>query len=507
MSVGAERISHAPVLRVTGVSKAFPGVQALRDVHLQVARREIHALVGENGAGKSTLMKILYGVHRPDLGTIEINGQPVTIGSPQQAQRLGISMVHQELNLIPSLDVGRNILLGREPRLGPLLIDFPRLYRDAEAILRRLRVRIGPRTLVRRLSIAQQQMVEIAHALAWQPSLLILDEPTSSLAQQEIGELFAVLRNLTEHDVAVLYISHRLEELTQIADRVTVLRDGQYVGTVDAHATPIPELIRMMVGRTLEQQIPHIAAPIGDEVLRVEGLSRYGVLEDVTFAVRRGEIVGMAGLVGAGRSEVVRAIFGADPKDAGEVYVAGKRVAIHSPGDAIKAGIGLLPEDRKRQGLVLPLSVKVNTSLAVLDQYSHLGIVQHGRRDALARRFVGDLRVRTPSVNFRTRNLSGGNQQKVVLAKWLASQPRVLIFDEPTRGIDVGAKVEVYHLMNALAERGVGILLISSELPEVLGMSDRILVMREGRIVADLSRTEATQERIIAHASGETVDA
>jgi len=496
-----------PALRVRGVSKAFPGVRALRDVGLEVAAGEVHALVGENGAGKSTLMKILFGVHQPDAGTIELGGRTVTIPSPQAAQRLGISMVHQELSLVPALDVARNVFLGREPARGPGLVDWPRLYRDARALLDRLGIRLDPRIPVRRLSTAQKQMVEIARALAWRPSLVILDEPTSSLTPAEIDELFRILRGLRDDGVAILYISHRLEELGQIADRVTVLRDGGYVATLDARRTTIPELIRLMVGRSLEQQFPKEVVPLGDEALRVIGLTRRGVLRDVSFAIRASEIVGMAGLVGAGRSETARALFGADPHDAGEVYVRGRRVTVRSPSDAIRAGIGLLPEDRKTQGLVLPLSVATNISLATLPAVSPGGVVRHRLRAALARRFVRDLRIRTPNIAFRTRNLSGGNQQKVVLAKWLASDPRVLIFDEPTRGIDVGAKVEVYHLMTDLARRGVGILLISSELPEVLGMSDRVLVMHEGRIVADLPRTEATQERVIAHASGEAVHA
>ncbi len=496
-------IPSQTVLRVQGVSKGFPGVQALSDVHLEVARGEVHALVGENGAGKSTLMKILYGVHQPDEGTIELNGQPVTIADPHHAQKLGISMVHQELQLVPALDVARNIYLGREPSRGAGIIDWPALYGDADGLLKQLGIHLNSHSRVRRLSVAQQQMVEIAHALSWKPSLLILDEPTSSLTKQEIDELFRILSDLRASGVAILYISHRLEELDQIADRATVFRDGHYIATVDAHTTPIPELIRMMVGRTLDQQFPKESVIPGDEVLRVEGLGRVGVFEDISFNVRRGEIVGMAGLVGAGRSEVARAIFGADPLDRGTVYVNGKAVDIRSPDDAIAAGIGLLPEDRKGQGLVLVRPVKVNATLTVLDRLSRLGVIDLGKRDSLARKEVQDLRVRTPGINFRVGNLSGGNQQKVVLAKWLAANPKVIIFDEPTRGIDVGAKVEVYNLMNGLAREGVAILLISSELPEVLGMSDRILVMREGRLVADVLRDAATQEVIMNYASGE----
>ena len=491
-----------PTLRVAGVSKAFPGVRALQEVELEVARGEIHALIGENGAGKSTLMKILFGVHQPDAGTIVLNGQVVTIPSPHAAQRLGISMVHQELSLVPALDVARNIFLGREPTLLPGVVAWGRLYRDASALLDRLHLRLDPRTLVRRLSTAQKQLVEIARALSWRPSLLILDEPTSSLTQTEISELFRILRQLRGEGVSVLYISHRLEELAEIADRVTVFRDGRYVATLPA-ASPIPDLIRPMVGRGVDQQFPKETVPIGDEIVRVEGLRRGTAVRDVSFSVRAGEIVGMAGLVGAGRTEVARLLFGADKLDGGRIAIAGRPVRISSPADAIRAGIALLPEDRKTQGLVLPRSVKTNVSLATLPSVSPFGIVRQRARAELARRFVAALRVRTPHIEFKVKNLSGGNQQKVVLAKWLATKPKLLIFDEPTRGIDVGAKVEVYGLMTALAREGAGILLISSELPEVLGMSDRVLVMHEGRLVADFPRGAATPERVIAAASGE----
>jgi ribose transport system ATP-binding protein len=492
-----------PTLRVADVSKTYPGVRALQQVDLEVLPGEIHAVIGENGAGKSTLMKIIFGVTQPDAGTIELQGRPVTIGSPVEAQRLGISMVHQELTLVPALDVGRNIYLGREPNLAPGVIDWPRLYADTEALLRRLHLPLNPRREVRRLSTAQKQMVEIARALSWKSRLLILDEPTSSLTQAEIRDLFRILRDLKANGVSLLYISHRLEELPEVADRITVMRDGHTVGTVDAKTTPIPSLIRMMVGRSVDQQFPRIHVPIGEEALRVEGLTREGVVEDVSFTVHAGEIVGMAGLVGAGRSETARLIVGIDAKDAGRVFVNGQLVDIGSPAEAIAAGVVLLPEDRKQQGLVLPRSVKTNLSLATLQEFSRLGIIAQRKRDAMAQRFVQDLRIRTPGLEFRVRNLSGGNQQKVVLGKCLGSRPRVLIFDEPTRGIDVGAKVEVYQEMNALVTQGVGILLISSELPEVLGMSDRVLVMHDGRLVADLPVAEATPERVIGLASGE----
>ncbi len=492
-----------PTLRVANLSKTYPGVRALQHVDLEVLPGEIHAVIGENGAGKSTLMKIIFGVTQPDSGMLTVQGAPITIDSPVAAQRLGIAMVHQELSLAPNLDVGRNIYLGREPSLAPGVINWPALYRDAGALLRRLGIDLDARAIVRGLSTAQKQMAEIARALSWQSKLLILDEPTSSLTQGEIGELFRILRELRSTGVSVLYISHRLEELPVIADRVTVLRDGRTVDTVAARTTPITDLIRMMVGRGVAQQFPRIDILPGDEVVRVEGLTRRGAVADVSFSVRAGEIVGMAGLVGAGRSETARLMVGADAKDAGRIVIDGRPVAINSPAAAMAAGIALLPEDRKQQGLVLPLSVKVNLSLATLGTYSRFGIIRQRARALIARRFVRDLRIRTPSLEFRVRNLSGGNQQKVVLGKWLSAAPRLLIFDEPTRGIDIGAKVEVYEEMNRLTAGGAGILLISSDLPEVLGMSDRVLVMREGRLVADLPRTAATPERVIALASGE----
>jgi ribose transport system ATP-binding protein len=450
-------------------------------------------------------MKILFGIVQPDSGLIEIEGQEVRLDSPLDAQALGISMVHQELNLIPALDVARNIYLGREP-MHAGLIDWSRLYAGADAQIARLNLPLRAKDPVRRLSTAQKQLVEIARALSWQPKLLILDEPTSSLTQSEIAELFRILRQLREQGVSVLYISHRLEELAQIADRVTVFRDGKLVGTLPAQVTPIPDLIRMMVGRSVDQLFPKVSTSPGEEILRVDHLDRGAQVRDVSFSVRAGEIVGMAGLVGAGRTETARLIFGADRAVSGAVSMRGTPIVLHGPRDAIAAGIALLPEDRKLQGLVLPLSVERNVSLATLDSVSAAGVVNQKKRRSLAERFIRDLRIRTPGPGFRVRNLSGGNQQKVVLGKWLAAEPTLFIFDEPTRGIDVGAKVEVYGFMNSLVQRGAAVLLISSELPEVLGMSDRVLVMHEGRLVANLPRDHATPERVIAYASGERPD-
>ena len=499
-------VSGPLTLAARNISKSYPGVRALSDVSLKVERGEIHALIGENGAGKSTLMKILFGIVEPDSGTIEIEGKLAALHSPLDAQAQGISMVHQELNLIPGIDVARNIYLGREPMRAGGIIDWPRLYRDSDELLKRLNLPLRSRDSVRRLSTAQKQLVEIARALSWQPKLLILDEPTSSLTQTEIADLFRILRQLRESGVSVLYISHRLEELAQIADRVTVFRDGMLVGVVPARETPIPELIRMMVGRSVDQLFPKVQTTLGEDVLRVEGLCRGIQVQNVSFKVRAGEIVGMAGLVGAGRTETARLIFGADHMEHGSVAIRGRTITLHGPRDAIAAGIALLPEDRKLQGLVLPLSVETNISLATLDSISTAGVVRQRKRRDLALRFIRDLRIRTPGPTFKVRNLSGGNQQKVVLAKWLAAEPTLFIFDEPTRGIDVGAKVEVYGFMNSLVQRGAGVLLISSELPEVLGMSDRVLVMHEGQLVADLPRDRATPERVIAYASGDNPD-
>ena len=498
-SVAAD--TETPVLVMDRITKDFPGVRALGGVTLEVRRGEVHALVGENGAGKSTLMKILAGAVLGDKGEIRIEGRPVEIASPHAAQELGVSMIYQEFNLVPHLTVAENIWLGREPQVLPGIIDWGRMFRDAAAVLARLGVNIDPRTPVARLSVAQQQMVEIAKAISARAKLIVMDEPSATLTEHELARLFDLIRALRDDGVSIVYISHRLEEIFEIADRVTVLRDGQVIGTHQVRDVTKDDIIRMMVGRQLTAQIPKRQVEMGQEALRVEGLSG-GIVRDVSFVVRAGEIVCLTGLVGAGRTEVARLIFGAEPRASGHIFIHGKEARIRSPRDAIRHGVGFVTEDRKEQGLVLGLTVRENVTLAHLDLLSHYGFIRRQQERSAARRFIEALGIRTPSPEQVTRNLSGGTQQKVVLAKWLLTESRVLLFDEPTRGIDVGAKAEIYQLMGGLAASGVAMVMITSELPEAIGMGDRILVMHEGRIAAEMPRAEATQEQIMFYATG-----
>ena len=493
------------LLRMVNITKTFPGVRALSEVTFEVAQGEIHALVGENGAGKSTLMRVLTGAHPPDSGEIHWQGRRVEIHSPADAQRLGISMIHQELALIPNLDVGKNIYLGREPegRL-PNFIDYPRLYADAAAQLARVGLQIDPRTPVSALAIAQQQMVEVAKALSLDASLIVMDEPTSALTEREVETLFARMRELREQGVTTIFISHRLEEVFRVADRVTVLRDGLLVGTARTTDLTEEKVVRMMVGRELKDIQIKTSTPQPDEILRVEGLRRGDVVRDVSLTLRRGEILGIAGLVGAGRTELAETIFGAHPAAAGRLWIDGQEVTIHSPAQAIAAGIGFVPEDRKTQGLFLRQPVLNNVAILILKALTRLGLLRGRSARASVSALVKRLDIRTPGVDQIVRNLSGGNQQKVIIARWLTREPKIMILDEPTRGIDVGAKAEIHRLMSELADRGVGILMISSELPEVLGVSDRVLVMREGRIVAELDPRHATQDDVMTAAAGGT---
>ncbi|MCX7682204.1 MAG: sugar ABC transporter ATP-binding protein [Anaerolineae bacterium] len=490
-----------------GISKAFPGVQALSNVDLELAPGEVLALVGENGAGKSTLMKILSGAYRKDTGRIFISGQEVEISGPRHAQQLGIAIIYQEFNLAPNQSVAANIFMAREPRrpgLGCLFVDRRRMESEAQKLLDRIGARISATTLVRHLSVAERQMVEIAKALAVDARIIIMDEPTSALGEEEVESLFEVVRTLKEQGIGIIFITHRLEEVFRIADRVVVLRDGARVGSMPiGEATP-EKVIQWMVGREVGDLFQKKKAEIGAPLLEVRGLTRRGVVENVSFTLRRGEILGFAGLVGAGRTETVRLIFGADPKDSGEILIEGKPVTITSPRDALAAGIGLVPEDRGNHGLVLTLSVLENIVLPSLDRHTRLR-VWLDRLGLLktAQEFVNKLNIRIAQLQQKAMFLSGGNQQKTVVAKWLALRPRILIMDEPTRGIDVGAKAEIHALMSQLAQEGIGIIMVSSELPEILGMSDRILVMSEGRVAAILDREEATQELIMAYASGE----
>ncbi len=488
-----------PFLELCGISKRFPGVIALNDVNLDVRAGEVHALLGENGAGKSTLIKTIAGVYRPDEGDIRMDGKTVPIRSPHDAQALGISTIFQEFTLAPDMTVAENVFLGREPlRFVPLaLVDRRALIRHTRDVLASLDLTIDPEAKVKHLGVAQQQMVEIAKALSLDARLIIMDEPTATLTAHEIERLFDAIDRLKRRGVAVIYVSHRLDEVKAICDRATILRDGAYIATVPVASTSIDEMIRLMVGRDLKDKFPKAAVEPREELLRVEGLTRKGVLRGVSFSVRSGEIVGIAGLVGSKRTETARAIFGADPIDSGRILLRGTPVRVRTPADAIASGIALIPEDRKRQGIFALLSVRENVVLSALERFSRKGILSLRHEKQRAQEFISSLRVATPDVEKRVLDLSGGNQQKVVIAKWLNTDAEVFLFDEPTRGIDVGGKIEVYRLMGELLSRGAAIVMISSELPEILGLSDRILVMREGRICGEFTRAEATEEKIL----------
>ena len=493
--------AHAtgPVVELHGVTKRFPGVLAVDDVDLALERGEVHVVAGENGAGKSTLMKLLSQVERPDEGRILIGGQPVAFHGPRHAQSLGVAMVYQEFALAPDLSVAENLFLGREPGRGGF-VQRGAESRQARALLDRVGLDIGPDRLAATLSVAEQQLVEIAKALAIDASVVIMDEPTATLTEQEIDELFGVIRGLTADGIAVLYISHRLDEIFRIADRVTVMRDGRAVATSAASELDEAGLVAQMVGREIENLYPKPDLTPGEVVLRVEGITRRGVLTDCSFELREREILGFAGLVGAGRTELARAVFGADPIDSGRVELDGRDVTPKSPRAAIAAGIGYLSEDRKRDGLALELGVDQNITLARLPM--RLGLIDLGGERKTAERRRDQLRIRTPSVRRQVNVLSGGNQQKVVAAKLLETHARVLLFDEPARGVDVGAKAELFELIGSLAADGHCIVLISSYLPELLNLCDRILVLRDGRVAGELERGEFSEESVIALATG-----
>ena len=490
-------------LQMQQISKTFPGVVALDNVDFDLRKGEVHILLGENGAGKSTLMKILSGAYQAGSGRILLNGVETEIRNPKHAQTLGISIIYQELNLVPQLSSAENIFLGREPVRIAGVVDHSVMQKRAANILNGLGVATDVRRPVRELSIAAQQMVEVAKAISLDARILIMDEPTSALTEREIAELFGRIRQLKQKGVSIVYISHRMEELFEIGDRVTVLRDGRNVGTCQIRDVSREKLIRLMANRELTNQFPKVTAPKGTEALRVENLTTKEKLADVNFTLYRGEVLGIAGLLGSGRTELARAIFGADAIESGRIYLNGKPVQIGSPRHAISSRIGFLTEDRKTEGLVLALSVRDNICLASLNQFSRLGIVSGRTENRTARRYVDELRIKTPGIGQKAVNLSGGNQQKVVLSKWLSSNADILIFDEPTRGIDVAAKAEIYEIMNQLTQKGVAVLMISSELPEIIGMSDRILVMSRGRINGEFSSGEATQEKILHCALGE----
>lgn len=491
------------LLKLTDVSKSYQGLHALRGVSFDLARGEVHALVGENGAGKSTLIKTITGAVVPDRGTIEVDGVPLELNDPARSRELGIRAIYQQPALFPDLTVMENIALGLEPEGGWRRVRWGRRRSQARELLARIGARIDPETEVRRLTMPEQQLVEIARAIGADARILIMDEPTASLSEQEVENLFRVIRELRADGVGIIYISHRLEELPQVADRVTALRDGALVGTHPMARVDRAELIRMMVGREISAVFPKRFVERGGVRLEVRGLcSRAEGIRDVGFDVRAGEILGLAGLIGAGRTEAARLLFGLAPKDSGEVRLDGRPIDVKSPADAVAHGIAYVPEDRRRHGVILEMSVADNATLAVLRKISDRGWLDFGREAALAAEYVDRLGVKTPSVAAPVGSLSGGNQQKVALARWLATDPKVLILDEPTQGIDVGAKAEIHRLMGDLAARGLAIVMISSELPEILGMSDRIAVMHAGRVVGVVDRAEATQESILAMALG-----
>jgi len=489
-----------PVVAIRDLSKAFAGVRALDRAQFELLPGEVHALMGENGAGKSTLMKVLAGVYRKDSGEMLLDGRPVDIESPRAAQALGIGIIHQELNLMNHLSAAQNIFIGREPRgrFG-VFINEEAMCSEAQRIFERMNLKLDPRTPVGELTVARQQMVEIAKALSFESRVLIMDEPTAALNNEEVADLFRIIARLKSRGVAIVYISHKMDELKRIADRVTVMRDGQYIATVPMATTPMDTLIAMMVGRQLAEAEHEMPDTSGNEVvLEARGIRRGSMVRDASFVLRRGEILGFAGLMGAGRTELARAVFGADRIEAGEVFVHGKKVSIRSPEDAVAHGIGYLSEDRKHFGLATGMDVETNIALASMKRFLSTGFfIDQAAVESAGERYVRQLGIKTPSVRQQVRLLSGGNQQKIVIAKWLLRDCSVLFFDEPTRGIDVGAKAEIYRLLNELAAQGKAIVIISSELPEVLRMSHRVLVMCEGRITGELAAREASQEKIM----------
>jgi ribose transport system ATP-binding protein len=496
-------MSEPILLRMEQISKSFPGVQALKDVNFEVVPGEIHALVGENGAGKSTLMKALTGGQPADEGRIIWQGQEVNIQAPADAQTLGISMIHQELSLLPYMTVGQNVFLGREPAgVLPGLIKWSQLYSQTEELLKRLNLDIKPTVETQELSIAQQQMVEVAKALSIDANLIAMDEPTSSLTEQETEVLFSIMRNLKAQGVSLIFISHRLEEVFEICDRITILRDGRHIATRPASELDQNQIVSLMVGREIDDMYHYKETERGDVVLSSADLSEGQELRSVSFDLYGGEILGIAGLVGAGRTALAETLFGIRRATSGTVKFNDESVKIQSPKQAIRRGMGFVPEDRKLQGLFLNMAVRENINMSNMGQVSNFGFVNRQHANEMASDYVEKLDIRTPGLRQRVGNLSGGNQQKVVIARWLTLAPKVLILDEPTRGVDVGAKAEIHSLMRQLAAEGVGVLMISSELPEILGVSDRVLVMHEGRIAAEFSREEATQDKIMHAATG-----
>ena len=492
-----------PIVELINIFKQFGAVRALNDAKLELYPGEVHALLGENGAGKSTLVKILGGIHRPDTGEVKFEGEVVDLHSPAQAQHLGIAVIHQEPTLFPDLNVAENVYMGRHPRDRFGRVNWKQMYRDVERLLVSLDVQLSVSTPAKGLSVADQQLVEIAKALSLNARVLVMDEPTAALSAREVEKLFTITRQLRQRGVAILFVSHRLEEVFALSDRITIMRDGAHVITAPTSTFTSDDIIRHMVGRELTALFPKGEAEIGEVILDVQNLTREGVFRDISFQLRRGEILGFAGLVGAGRTEVARVLFGIDRADAGEIRIDNKPVQISSPNTAMRHGLAYVPEDRRQQGLVMDFSISANMTLPILQQFSRLGIVKRSSEREIATDYSQQLQVRSAGIQQPVKALSGGNQQKVVLAKWLITKPSILILDEPTRGVDVGAKAEVHRIISDLASKGLAIILISSELPEVLAMSDRVLVMHEGRLTGVFDRAEANQENVMFAATGQ----
>ena len=498
-------MANEVILKMQDVTKLFPGVKALDKVQLELRKGEILAVIGENGAGKSTLMKVLLGIYKADGGTIIYKGKEVRFSSPLDALNAGIAMIHQEISLVPTMDVAENIWLGRENitmRRG--MISREGRYKATEDILKAMDIDLDPRAMVRDLTAAKMQMVELVRAASYNADVIIMDEPTSSLSNEEIDILYRIVRELKKKGVSIIFISHKLEEIFELCDRVSIYRDGHYVDTRECKNLKMSELVSMIVGREIKDQFPKMKAEIGEVVLEVKNFNRQGVFKDINFNIRRGEILGVSGLVGAGRSEIMRAVFGADPRDSGQVFIEGKEVRIHSPSDAIKAGISMLTEDRMRTGSIYTMSVMGNTTIAAFDKLccNRFGMIKEASEKKIFESTKKDLEVKCSSENQLIKELSGGNQQKALIGRWLLTHPKVLIIDEPTRGIDVGSKSEIHRLISKLACEGMAVIMISSELPEILGMSDRIIVVRHGSIVCETKREDATQEKLISYAFG-----
>lgn len=494
------------ILEMRGISRRFDATQALDNVSLKLHAGEVHALLGENGAGKSTLIKIMTGIYQPDTGEILLDGKPIHIGNSAQAQEYGIAAIYQEPLVFPDLNVAENIFISHQGRGA--WVNWRKMYREADDILRKLGVSLDVRKQARGLTLAAQQTVEIAKALSLKTRVLIMDEPTASLSAHEVEQLFRLVRTLRDQGVAILFISHRMEEVFEISDRITIFRDGQWISSAPARDVTPQSAIRDMVGRDMESFFVKEQVTITDEVLAVKNLSKHGVFSNISFEIRHGEVLGFAGLVGSGRTDVALALFGVTPADEGEIWFEGQKIHIRSPQQATQLGIAYVPEDRRQHGLVMPMAIAANISLPILHRYlNKVGLIKHKEEESVADAFRQQLSIRTESVRSQASKLSGGNQQKVVLSKWLNTRPKLLILDEPTRGIDVGAKAEVHHMINELAKQGLAILMISSDLPEVLAMSDRVLVMREGQQMGIFSREEATQEAVMTAAMGQTMEA